>query len=206
MEFPVAWLDQHSLVKPQPSEKPSDNGVYFTSVAVLLGYGIPNYPIKVRSCYLAPGLIARWPENNFDQAAWDDYLGVAAASIKLGETKIPREVLKYGLLHAGVYNTDGKLTSHDFLWRNFPVWPLMFAAAFPRLKYLVYPILYMVQKFFKDPEELIRINDTSGFQLQWVFLEGCDLLGFRFESHKRHFFLLSKAFGIYYHKEHPFNN
>jgi hypothetical protein len=206
MDFPASWLDKHSLVKPQIDSTHTDNGVYFTSVAVLLGFHIPAYRIKVRSCFIVPGLMARWPENNYDNCAWDDYLGVAAACIKLKEVKIPCEILRYGLLHLGFYNTDGKLTKDDFLWRNFPIWPLMFAAAFPRLKFLAYPFLYLVSRFFKSPEELIRVNDTSGFQLQWVFLEGCDLLGYRFGGHAEHFYLLSRAFKIYYHSEHPFNN
>ena len=200
------FIDRNGLVLPQPdtSGGPSDNGVMFSCVAILLGYKF-NFNL-VRECFLESGLMARWKGNNYDNCAWDDYLGVAAACIKLKEVKIPREILRYGLLHLGFYNTDGKLTKDDFLWRNFPVWPLMFAAAFPRLKFLAYPFLYLVSRFFKSPEELIRVNDTSGFQLQWVFLEGCDLLGYRFGGHAEHFYLLSKAFNIYYHSEHPFNN
>lgn len=205
MDFPVEWLDQHALVMPQPSVKPSDNGVLFTSVAVLRGYNIPTYSLLVEGCFLKPGLLARWPKNNFDQAAWDDYLGVAAASLRLGETKVPREIFWYGVRHFGFYDTDGKLSSHDFLWRNFPVWPLMFGAAYPKLKYLVYPILYIIQLFFKDPRFLISINDTSGLQLQWVFLEGCKRLGFTFHSLWEHEEVLDDAFRIYYHVFHPFN-
>ena len=121
------------MVLPQPKheEKPCDNGVMFTSVAVLLDFDVPNYKELVRSCYLEPGLIARWPGNNYDQSAWDDYLAVAVASIKISETKIPMEILSYGIKHGFIYNTDGKLEGRDFLLRNFPIWPLMVCAALP---------------------------------------------------------------------------
>lgn len=205
MDFPASWLDKNKLVIPQPHSDHSDNGVLFTSVAVLRGYNIPTYVGLVEGCFLENGLMARWPKNNFDQAAWDDYLGVAAASIKINNVSLPRSIFWYGVRHLGIYDTDGKLSSHDFLWRNVPVWPLMFAAAYPKIKYLMYPFLWLVQRFFKSPAHLISVNDTSGFQLQWVFLKGCMLLGFTFEKFWEHEALLGEAFLIYYHKEHPFN-
>lgn len=207
MKFPEEWLDVNGLVLPQPNNRqPCDNGVMFLSVAVLLGYDFPNYKELVRSCYLEKGLIARWPGNNYDQSAWDDYLAVATTCIFLKDTSIPREILWYGIRHLFVYNTDAKLEGRDFLLRNFPIWPLMMVAAFPFLKYPMYPLLWLVQKFFKDPFHLIQIDDTSGFQLQWVYLLGCHLLGIDFPSYPLHHLYKPVAFQRYYHKDHPFNN
>ena len=201
MIFPSNWLDANGLVMPQPSDKPSDNGVLFTSVAKILGFNIPDYKEKIRSCYLKTGLVARWPKNNFYQSAWDDYMAVAVASIKFGITDIPREILWYGLKHAFFYNTDKKLEGKDFLGRNIPIWPMMLCAAFPKLKYLFYPYVWIVTKFQSEP----NLNDTSGFQLQWLYLLGAKELGFNFEGYDKHEKLRAEAFLIYYHKEHPFN-
>jgi len=206
MNFPKEWLDYNGLVLPQPNDgRPCDNGVMFTSVAVVLGYDFPNYKELVKECYLKPGLFARWKGNDYDQSAWDDYLAVATACIYLKETGIPRDILWYGITHAFIYDTDKKVEGRDFLLRNFPIWPLMMVAAFPFLKYPMYPLLWLVQKFFKDPFELIQQNDTSGFQLQWVYLLGCHLLGFNF-NYLLHNLYKPVAFHFYYHKNHPFNN
>lgn len=208
MKITDPFLDINGLVLPNPKteEKPSDNGVLFTSVAVLLGFDVPDYEEKIRECYLEEGLVARWKGNNFDNCAWDDYLGIAVACIRLGNTKIPREILLYGIKHFFVYNTNGKLEGKDWLLRNFPIWGLMFCAAFPSLKTLMKPVLWAVQKFFKDPFELIQNNDSSGFQLQWVYLFGCYLLGFTFPSYSLHHLYRPIAFKQYYSLNHPFNN
>jgi hypothetical protein len=206
MKFPEEWLDIHGLVLPQPNDKrPCDNGVMFLSVAVLLGYDFPDYKETIRSCYLQPGLIARWPGNDYDQAAWDDYMTLAVACIYLKDKSIPREVVAYAIGNFFVFNTDKKLETRDFLLRNFPIWPLMFVAAFPILRLPIYPLLWLVQKFFKDPFHLIQVDDTSGFQLQWLFLLGCKLLGFTFPTYQLHHLYKPVAFQRYYHKDHPFN-
>jgi len=195
------WLDINGFVKPQPSEKPSDNGVLFSAVAIVLGFQVDNYPALVKSCFLEIGLLARWPKNNFDQAAWDDYLGAAVGSLYLGDTEVPRALLWYGVKHGFIYNTDGKLEGKDWLLRNIPIWGLMFAAAFPKLKLLAYPALYFTQLFFSTP----NLNDTSAIQLQWMFLKGAEKLGFRFQKLDEHESIIKEALKIYYHADHPFN-
>lgn len=199
--FDPNWLDVNGFIMPQPSEKPSDNGVLFSAVAIVLGYQIDNYASLVKSCFLEDGLMARWPKNNFDQAAWDDYLGVAVASIYLKNTELPRSILWYGLKHGLVYNTDRKLEGKDWLLRNIPIWGLMFAAAFPKLKLLAYPLIAATQYFFNTP----NLSDTSAIQLQWMFLKGAEKLGFRFQKLDEHEKIIEDAMKIYYHKDHPFN-
>lgn len=127
--------------------------------------------------------------------------------MKLKITDIPREILWYGLKHFFVYNTNGKLEGKDWLLRNFPIWPLLIVAAFPFLRLPMYPLIWLVQSFFEDPQKMLERNYTNGIQLQWVYLIGADLLGFRFKSTELHNHeLMTKAFSIYYSKDHPFNN
>lgn len=209
MKITDPFLDVNGLVLPNPKteEKPSDNGVYFTSVSVLLGFDVPDYEEKIRDCYLEKGLVARWKDNDFDNCAWDDYLGIAVASIKLKQTAIPREILWYGIwLNFFVYNTNGKLESKDWLLRNFPIWPLMLVAAFPFLRLPMYPLLWFVQIFFSHVGDLLHKNESSGAQLQWVYLHGCKLLGFTFSSYKDHEYWRSAFLRMYYSPDHPFNN
>lgn len=205
MNFPPNWLDKNGLVMPQPNSDHSDNGILFTSVAVVLGFDIPNYRDLVRSCYLKKGLVARWQKNDYDQAAWDDYLGIAVACLYLRETKIPREILWYGVKHWFVYNTDKKLEGKDWLGRHPTIWPLMFCAAFPWVSFWMFWVQGLVQLFFKDPVQLVKENNTSGFQLQWMFYRGCLKSGNFFDGCRDHERVLSDALKIYYHKDHPFN-
>lgn len=202
MKFPESWLDQNGFVIPQPSTKPADNGVLFTAVAKILGFDFPNYKDQVRSCYLKKGLMARWPKNDFDQAAWDDYLAVAVASVIYGHKDLAKEIIFYGLTHGFFYDTDKKLQFKDFLLRNVPIWPMMISAAYPFLKYPLFPIIWLVQYFFNTP----NLNDTSAIQLQWLYLIGAKHLGFEFKALSEHEKIIEDAFKIYYHKDHPFNN
>lgn len=208
MKIEDPFLDINGLVLPNPryDDKPADNGILYTSVSVLLDFEVSDYEQLVRDCYLDMGLIARWKGNDFDQSAWDDYLGCAAACVKLKNTKIPREILHYGLCHFFVYNTDGKLEFKDLLLRNAPIWPILFAAAYPSLKFLTYPISWLIQKTFTSPSDLLARNDTSALQLQWIFLEACFLNGMYFKLYTDHLKYLPQAFKIYYSKDHPFNN
>lgn len=198
------FIDINHFPTPQISVagKPADNGVLYLSVAAILGFKIENYEEKIRSCYLKKGLVARWPGNDFDQAAWDDYLGIAVASIHLKQTAIPREILGYAFKNLFIFNTDKKLESKDWFGRHVPVWVLMFAAAFPKLKYLLFPFIHLVAHFFNPP----NMKDTSGFQLQWIFLVGASKLGADVSLDlSLHQSYLKEALGIYYAKEHPFN-
>jgi len=207
MNFSNEFLDVYGLVLPQPrnSDKPCDNGVLFTSVAKCLGFDFPNYRFLIGQCFLKPGLLARWKGNDFDQAAWDDYMGLAVGCIKLGITDLPRQIIWYGIKHAFIFNTDNKLEGKDFLGRNVPIWPMMICAAFPFMKYLMFPFLWLVQLTFESADSLINRKYSSGHQLQWFYLYGCKELGFRFKALKDHEDTLKECFHMYYHQNHPFN-
>lgn len=206
MYFSKDFLDRNDFVLPGPSPtgKPADNGILFTTIAYLIGFDFPawsnKWDLMIYACYLKKGLIARWPGNNFDQSAWDDYLAIAVGCIHFKNKTIAREILLYGITHFGFYNTDGKLKFSDFLWRNIPIWPLMICAAFPILKYLMFIPLFVVKLFFKKPS----LEDTSGTQLQWLYILGCNKLGFNFKNVDNE--TMKAVFSVYYHKDHPFNN
>lgn len=199
--FPKEWYCPYQLVLPQPGYTPSDNGVLFTSVAKILGFDIGDYNRKVRSCYLKRGLVARWPNNNYDQCAWDDYLGIAAACIHTGERAIPREILWYGITHFFIFNSDGKLAGRDWLGRHLHMWTLMWVAALPMLKWFLLPWLWLFQLWFDKP----NMTNTSGIQLQFLYLYACKRLGFTFKRWAEHKECIADAMKIYYNQNHPFN-
>jgi hypothetical protein len=204
--FDQTFLDRYGFVLPQPSSegKPADNAVLFTAVAHIFGFEIaPNIILKIRQCELKPGLIARWPNNNFDQATWDDYLAIAVLSIVKGEKKLPRDILWYGATHWGIFNTDDKLQFQDLLIRHVHVWPMMVTAAYPWMKFITHPMIRFFTRFFNKP----NLNDTSSIQLQWLYLYGALMSGVEGLNQKyiEHVEILPQAFKVYYHKEHPFN-
>lgn len=203
MKFDPRYIDKNGLVYPRlPIEdKPADNGILFMCVAVILGFKEFDFRKLINETFLEPGLIPRWKGNNFDQSAWDDYLAVAAICAIYGEKEIPKTILKYGIKHFFKFDTDGKKEGRDFLGRSIHVWFLMFCAAYPKLKYLMFLPLWLTTLFFRDAQ----LKDTSAFQLQWIFYKGCEALGFKFKGLKGHEILRKAAFRIYYDAEHPFN-
>lgn len=204
MKFPEEYLDRNGYVLPgtSPDGKPADNCILYTTVAKILGYDFPEWGNMVRSCYLNKGLVARWPGNNYDQAQWDDYLAIAFGCIIWGKPTIAREILWYGVRHFGFYNTTLKFSFNAFLWRNIPVWPLMIAAAFPKMKYVMAPFLWLIAKSFKRPS----LENSSGAQLQWLFLAGVYSLGFnwRIIQDKHSSVAMYNFFHTYYPPGHPF--
>lgn len=200
------YLDPTGLVKPSKGISTSGNGLLYTSVYVLLdnltlGHleGAWNYTTVIDQCMLKPGLLTRVPDNSQKQESWDDYLGVAAACIKLNVRSIPRAILWYALRHAFFMNTDGKLSMDDFLGRFPQVWSLMWVAAFPWLKWPMYPILGLIQMTYK-----FDLSSPGEWQLQWVFLEACKYLGFHFDNYEYAIASLPSVFERYYETGHPF--
>lgn len=204
MKFPEEYLDRNGYVLPGTSAdgKPADNCIMYTTIAKLLGYDFPEWGNMVRSCYLKPGLVARWPGNNYDQAQWDDYLAIAVGCILWGDRSIARDILAYGATHFGFFNTDGKFKLSDFLFRNIPVWPLMIVAAFPKLKYLMAIPLYGIALSFKRPS----LADSSAAQLQWLYLTGVYKLfpNWQIIQDKHSALVLADFFHTYYAEGHPF--
>lgn len=206
-KFDERYLDIYGNVLPsiRKEDKPCDNGILFSSVAIILGYNL-DYINLVREAYIKRGLVGRWKGNDYDLPAWDDYLGVFAACIYIGNKALAREILWYGTTHFFFFNPTNKFDKKAFLGRSAHIWLLAICAAFPFLKlFLKYP-LKLVTVFFKTPVELLERNDSSGLQLQFVFLAGCSALGFHFDKNNQHWTYRAKMFQQYYPDPiHPFN-
>lgn len=203
-----AWFDKNGLVKPQADWMDSGNGVLYTSVYVALALElnpynrmrVPYLPL-VKPCFKRRGLLMRTPQNTYGLESWDDYLGLAVACLVLDDQSTPREVLWYGIRHLGFYNNTDTFTRDAFLGRFPQVWALMWIAAFPFLKWPLYPILKLIARFMDPPA-----TDASGIQLAWLYLWACRYLGFTFEKYYPITMALSYAYLSYYGEGHPFIN
>lgn len=201
------YVDSDGLVRPNTTDLDSDNGVLFTSVAQILSHTNFLQP-AIDKCYEAPGLLARKPASNpSSQEQFDDVMGRAISGIVLGNTKECREILWYGITHFGFYNTDNNLQGKDFLFRFVFTFLYVFCAAFPKLKWLVYPFLLLYVQFM-NPSDLTQ---TSPLQLQWLsalgneFLYGVGCYDSWYNRYKKNTGAkLSAIFSGYYNAEHPF--
>ncbi len=186
------FIDCNGLVKPNINANDSANGVLFTSIAQLLSKSLYRQG-NIDRCFIKPGLLARKPTPS-SQEQWDDYLGIAVASIVTNQTKNPRAILAYGAKHAGFYNTGDYFTWTAFLWRFPIVFTFMFVAAFPYLKYLAWPTLAVYLR-------LMPIAfDGSGRQLQWLMYQGYNTA---FHA-KLNIGSIVPTFVSYYGIDHPF--
>ncbi len=210
-EIEDSYLDKFGMVgldRDTPTHV-TENGLYFSAIHVILYHAIIKgelssikkwYSEKVRECYLERGNLARQPKNNTNQEQWDNIFGVAVACIILNITDIPREILSYGVRNLFIFNTDGKLEGKDFLGRFPQVWVMMFAAAFPLMKYAVMPLAWLISKFMKKIE-----GNSSANNLIFVYLYGMKLLGFKklysIEVEKLN---ILENFRLYFKAGHPF--
>lgn len=208
----TSWLDNYGMIgldKDSPTHI-TENGLYFSAIHVVLCHKILRdsamkrrrwFVEKVRKCYLQTGNLARQPNNNTNQEAWDNYLGVAIACMCLNINDIPREILKYGVANLGFYNTDGKLEFKDWLWRFPQVWVMMIAAAFPILRPLFMLPAYLISLFMKKKE-----GDSSGNNLVFMYMYGMKLLGFnKLYTKKVEELKVKENFSLYFKINHPFN-
>lgn len=208
MKMPAEYIDVNGLVKPQVTWTNSGNGLCYTGTALVLGFEIDDYQKNVRDCYYHVGCLMRTDDNGFGQESYDDYLGTAAGCIAIGETKIPQEIIVYGLSNFFVFKTTTSNTLKDwlkaFLGRFPQVWLLMFPAAFPWLKWLFALPLMVMAYFLKG-----AIEDQSGTILQWQIQKSVvNLYGIKYFYNrwiKRNgFSLKNDIFGKYFNKGHPF--
>lgn len=197
MKLDERFIDKNGMVKPQKNWDHSGNGILYSSIAKILGF---DFDYNIENCKIRDGLYMRTPDNAFGNQSWDDYLGIAAFAIHTNDTKIPRQVLMYGLTHFFIFNTDQKLEAKDFLGRFIQLWSLMFVAAFPKIRKVFYPILYFVQLTFD-----LNPHDSSAYQLEWLYLKSCDQVGIKFNRYYNAKANLGTVFKAYYDSEHPFN-
>lgn len=200
------YWDKNIFIKPNLSCTDSGNGILYTAVMIILGnalyakqdFGL-QYTIQVEKCLKDGGLLTRTPDNSYGLETFDDYLGLSAACIVLKNKSIPRNILWYGIKHFGYRNNTPKFTWNAFLFRTPAPWVLMWIAAFPWLKYPLYPILKLISHF-----NVPSVTDGSGIQLSFVFEEACRVIGFRNSLYSVLKECLPFAFTQYYDKAHPF--
>ena len=199
------YLDKNSLVKPKHDYIDSANGVLFSSIFQTLT-GQPYGKGAISKCFKEPGLLMRTPTNDGGIEQFDDYLGIAIASIVTRDTANPRSILRYGVKHLGYFNNTDNFTLQAWLGRFPFVWCFMLAAAFPFLKRMLQPFLMLYVRSFKPT----NIADTSAIQLQYIQCVGYDTL-FGTEEVLRYKnklvtagTTLVKAFATYYEPDHPF--
>lgn len=165
------FIDENGLVCPHKGDKNSQNGVMFSSIFNILTESYrTDLDLAISRCFKETGLLMRTPDNTGGQEQFDNYFTLAVASIILGRTNWPRDILRYGVKHFFVFNTDGKLEFQDWLGRFVYIWPMMFVAAFPRTKWLMWPIISLFGLFQKAGK--IEEVGSSSLQLQWVYLMG----------------------------------
>lgn len=200
-QFPSQWLDQNGFVASEFSTTISGNGILYTAVAFLLGFDVPNYEVNIAKCYYKTGCLMRNPQNTNGQEEWDDYLGLVAYCILVKNKTIPRQILWYGLKNLFVYDNVGQLAFKAWLGRFVYLWFLYWSAAFPWMKWLMFPFLWLTQLTFStDLDEI----GGDGYQLNWVYLTACKLLGFHFKKYDTLQAGLLQAFTEYYGANHPF--
>lgn len=166
------WTDKNGLIKPQSDWSDSGNGVLYTAVYLIVTQmqDFDRFIGPLDACFQS-GLLFRTPPTpeqpggSFGQEQWDDHLGFAAMCVMKNFRIRPRQVLAYAFKHAGFFNTDGKLEWQDNMLRFPQVWALYWLAAFPWLKWPLFPILIIIGHFMRPDA-----SDRSGTQLAWLYL------------------------------------
>jgi hypothetical protein len=123
------------------------------------------------------GLYARDPRNTQKQETWDNYLGWIAMSAQINMHTIPKDMIKYGLIHCGFFSTTGKLTKESWLWRHIHLWALAVPAAYPILKLFYRPYLRLIARY-------LNANHPGGVILDWLWFYTADKLGMKHEKFK----------------------
>jgi hypothetical protein len=165
------YTDINNLVKPQLAWVDSGNGLLYTAMDVILRDYFTfvdqrtDFQKLVYSCMEHPGLLIRTPQNTYGQESWDDYMGVAAACIVLGETEIPKMILGYAISHFFFMNNTGTFSWSAWLGRFPQIWILMWIAAFPIFKFMFFPMAYAISKFMSP-----TMGDTGSNNTDFCFM------------------------------------
>lgn len=196
------YLTPDEMVVEEIGYKDSGNAILYSAVLILLLNELnPDcidklwYEAIVKNCYKKPGLLLKYPTGGFSksQQTYDDLLSVAAACTVIGNREIPRDILKYLLMHFGFYNTTDKFRFDSWLVRHVHMTALMICAGFPFMRYALKPFLYLCSRAMN-----LNTTDASGIQLIWIYHAGCKGLGFHFKKYDEVTALLPACFDEYY--------
>lgn len=206
----VPFIDKNGNVKPQLGGDDSGNGLSYNNIDVMFrdlnGFTQGEELFLIAACMPVPGLLYRTPANTFDQQSWDDYLRVASTCITLGNTDIPRTILKYALTHLFFMTNEKGSGLNSWLGRFIHMWVVMLIASFPFLKYVFF-LTFVIMNYTFTP----NLNDSSGTQLQMTFhyvfkkLYGFNFLFNRWlGKFKSQGGDILETYSTYYDHNHPF--
>ena len=196
------YLTPEDMVVEEIGYKDGGNCLLMSSVLILLLKELNRdcfdklwFNKIVTQCYKKPGLLLKYPTGGFSKSrqTYDDLLAVASACIVIGNREIPRDILKYLLMHFGFYNTTDKLRWDSWLVRHVHMMALLIAASLPWMKYPLYPFLKLISMFMN-----LNTADASGIQLIWIYHAGCKALGFHFKKYDEVTARLPACFDEYY--------
>lgn len=149
------YIDGFNLLAPNPqppnATQGSDNGPMFTSeyYVMLAKKGIltdndkTQYDLDISRCLNEHGVLCRSPGNTMQEGP-DDYYGVMNGCMELGNTQIPRVILKALIKNYGFLNNNkpGTMSAEAFLARQLQLVCSMVTAAFPSMSN---PLHYVVR-------------------------------------------------------------
>jgi hypothetical protein len=206
----INFIDTNGMVSPRAEWTSSGNGVAYSAQYITLKYfahGLNEEQKKwiadiIKRCFREPGLLQRTPfhpgeEGHFGQEQYDNLMNAIVACIITENTEIPRQILWYGIKNGFFYNTDGVLEFKDWMGRFPQFWVLLIPAAYPALKFLMFPLIALVSATMEiDP------SNGSGTNLQWMFHAGAAGLGFRFQKLYKLTNLLAETSRAYFGEGH----
>lgn len=172
------FFDENGLVLDRANSTPSDNGLLFSSQALIASMQnvkdngglqehedfMSRYYIAILKCQIEPGLFNRRPGDN-DGEGVDDYIGITAASkLCFIDPLIAKDVEAYGRKHWWVFNNTnpGKWKASLFLGRmlGFVGHARLCAGKKPNILMRLAALIGMNQTIKKNP------GDTSNRLIQ----------------------------------------
>lgn len=165
-------IDPNGAVKSPLSASDTGNGLLYTAMALALSWAHFDEfttPLEevwetfLKKC-LNGGNLLRTPQGTYGSESWDDHIGTAVACILTNDKATPRTILWYACKHPiEAFKT----------WDRFPqALFMMVCAAFPWLKFVLWPLLLLIE-IFATPN---AGTDQSGLNLDYMYAIGLDRL------------------------------
>lgn len=131
-------------------------------------------PNLARIHTLSPGLFKRQPTDPL-QESHDNMLGWVNMAAIFEQGSIIRPMLWRNLKNAGVFNTDGKLTWDDWLWRFPHLWAAAWPVGIRPLQFFYHPQQMLIAKF-------MNASHPGGIILDFVWFYTLHTLGHTHEK------------------------
>jgi len=170
----TGYLDKYGMVTVnsvprEPYADNSENGLLFTAQAMyaLKQNDLPqefNFKQLFNDCFI-DGVLYRSAEPHPKPDSHDNYTAVALGSLFEKNTESPRKLLWSLIKHFGVVKGE--------IFLRFPqVWLLLIGAAFPILRWLLLPAMYILYMTVQPNQK----NDGGDIQLKLTITAYLDIL------------------------------